>query len=186
MHPLLQEIFSAHNVSALRRKNVEIPVKINSQNLLPPSDLAMENEQLREDLRNERERNLRTLADFNNYRRRIEHEGNKVAQESVRDFILPLLDIVDDIGKAVQWAGDHEDSIVQGVRIIHRKLLAMLERHGVLPFESVGTPFNPAVHEAVTMARHEGREPGTVVEELRRGYLWMGELLRPAQVRVAE
>jgi molecular chaperone GrpE len=160
-------------------------VKIHYQNLLPPGDLAGEIEKLREELRNERDRNLRTLADFNNYRRRIEHEGNRIAQESIRDFILPLLDVIDDIGKAVQWAGDHEDSVVQGVRIIHRKLLALLEVHGVLPFESVGTPFNPAVHEAVTMARHEGREPGTVVEELRCGYLWKNELLRPAQVRVA-
>ena len=162
------------------------PVKNQCQIPLPPDDLAREIEKLREDLRNERDRNLRTHADFNNYRRRIETEGNRIAQEGVRDIILSLLGIIDDIGKAAQWAGDHEDSVVQGVRIIHRKLLALLEVHGVLPFESVGTLFDPAVHEAVTMARHEGRKSGTVVEELRRGYLWMDELLRPAQVRVAE
>ena len=158
--------------------------KEHNQNLLPPGDLAAEIQKLRGDLLNERELHLRTLADFTNYRRRIEREGNRIAQESIRDFILPLLGIIDDIGKAVQWAGDHEDSVVQGVRIIHRKLLTLLEMHGVLPFESVGVPFNPAVHEAVTMATHEGSEPGTVVEELRCGYLWRNELLRPAQVRV--
>lgn len=160
-------------------------VKEHGQNLLDRCDLAVENEKLLEDLSRERDRNLRTLADFNNYRRRIEHEGNRIAQESMRDFILALLGVIDDIGRAVQWAGDHEDSVVQGVRIIHRKLLALLELNGVFPFESVGAPFNPAVHEAVTMARCEGREPGTVVEELRCGYLWRNELLRPAQVRVA-
>jgi molecular chaperone GrpE len=182
----MQEIFSASNVSAVRRKDMVTFVKEHGQNLLPRGDLAVEVEKLRGDLSNERDRNLRTLTDFDNYRRRIEHDGDRIAQASPRDFILPLLGIIDDIGKAVQWAGDHEDSVVQGVRIIHRKLLALLEMHGVFPFESVGTPFNPAVHEAVTMARLEGREPGTVVEELRCGYLWMGELLRPAQVRVAE
>jgi molecular chaperone GrpE len=56
---------------------------------------------------------------------------------------------------------------------------------GIFPYESLGAPINPTIHEAVTMARNEGREPGTVVEELRRGYLWKNELLRPAQVRVA-
>jgi molecular chaperone GrpE len=60
-----------------------------------------------------------------------------------------------------------------------------LETHGVFPFKSVGTPFNNNLHEAVTMAKHEGSEPGIVVDELRRGYLWNNELLRAAQVRVA-
>jgi molecular chaperone GrpE len=159
-------------------------MKEHYQNVLPPGDLAGEIEKLRDDLRNERDRNLRTQADFKNYRSRFEHDGHKIAQEGIRDIILPLLDIIDDIEKALRWAGDQEQPVVRGVRTIHRKLLALLEMHGVHPFESVGTPFNPIVHEAVTMARHEGREPGTVVDELRRGYLWKNELLRPAQVRV--
>jgi molecular chaperone GrpE len=75
---------------------------------------------------------------------------------------------------------------VKGVRIIHRKLLALLETQGVLSFESVGTPFNNNLHEAVAMANHEGSEPGIVVDELRRGYLWNNELLRAAQVRVVK
>src|SRR5512140_2587066 len=178
MHSLSQEIFSMSNRSAMRRSDVATPVKVHYQNPLPPGDLAGEIETIREELRNERDRNQRTLADFNSYRRRIEHEG-------IREFILALLGVIDDIGRTVQWAGDNGDSVVQGVRIIHRKLLALLEVQGVLPFESVGMQFNPAIHEAVTMARHEGREPGTVVEELRCGYLWRNELLRPAQVRVA-
>ena len=160
-------------------------MKEHDQNLLPPDDLAGEIEKLRDELRNERDRNLRTLADFKIYRRRIEHDDHRIVQEGMRDIILPLLDIVDDIEKALRWAGAQEEPVVRGVRSIHRKLLALLEMHGVHPFESVGTPFNPTVHEAVTMARHEGHEPGTVMEELRCGYLWRNELLRPAQVRVA-
>jgi molecular chaperone GrpE len=72
------------------------------------------------------------------------------------------------------------------VQIIYQKLLAMLETFGVLPFESVGTPFNHNLHEAVATAKHKGSKPGTVIDELRCGYLWNNELLRPAQVRVAE
>jgi molecular chaperone GrpE len=69
--------------------------------------------------------------------------------------------------------------------MIHKKLLALLETNGVLPFDSVGAPFNHDLHEAVAMVEHGDLEPGTVVDELRRGYLWNNEVLRHAQVRVA-
>jgi molecular chaperone GrpE len=154
-------------------------------NLLPPADLAGEIERLQEDLRNERDRNLRTLADFKNYRRRVERDGGKLADEGKRAIILPLLDIIDDMEKALHWVSNEKQPFAEGVRIIHQKLLALLEAHGVRPFESVGTAFNHDRHEAVAMAEHEDLEPGTVVDELRRGYLWNNELLRPAQVRVA-
>ncbi len=162
------------------------PMKEHDQNLLPPADWEGEIERLQEGLRLERDRTLRTLADFKNYRRRIEHDGSKLAEEGKRGIILPLLDIIDDLEKAMQWATDAEQPFVKGVRIIHQKFLALLESHGVLPFESVGTPFNHDRHEAVAMAKHAASEPGIVVDELRRGYLWNNELLRPAQVRVAE
>ena len=154
-------------------------------NLLPPADLAGEIDTLRDDLRNERDRNLRTLADFKNYRRRVERDGNKVAEEGKRAIILPLLDIIDDMEKALHSVRNEKQPFAKGVRLIHTKLLALLESHGVLPFESVGTAFDHDRHEAVAMAEHADCEPGIVVDELRRGYLWNSELLRPAQVRVA-
>jgi molecular chaperone GrpE len=157
----------------------------NERNLLPPADFAGEIQKLQEEIINERDRNLRTLADFKNYRRRIERDGNKIAEEGKRGMILPLLDIIDDLEKALQSANGTEKPFVKGVRIIHQKFLALLETQGVLPFVSIGTPFNHNLHEAVAMAKHEGSVPGTVVDELRRGYLWNNELLRHAQVRVS-
>jgi molecular chaperone GrpE len=164
---------------------MEIHIRENEQNLLPPADWAAEIQRLHEELIHERDRNLRTLADFKNYRRRIERDGNKIAEESKRRMMLPLLDIIDDMEKALQCANDAEQPFVKGLQIIYQKLLALLETYGVLPFESVGTPFNHDLHEAVAMAKHKGSEPGTVIDELRRGYLWNNELLRAAQVRVA-
>ena len=154
-------------------------------NLLPPADLAGEIAKLQEDLENERDRTLRSLADFKNYRRRIERDSNKLAAEGQRAIILPLLDIVDDMEKALHWVKDENQPLAKGVRIIHQKLLVLLEGYGVLPFDSVGTAFNHDRHEAVAMAQHGGEQPGTVVDELRRGYLWKNEILRTAQVRVA-
>jgi molecular chaperone GrpE len=164
---------------------MEIHIRENEQNLLPPADWAAEIQRLQEELLHERDRNLRTLADFKNYRRRIERDGNKIAEESKRRMMLPLLDIIDDMEKALQCANDAEQPFVKGLQIIYQKLLALLKMYGVLPFESVGTPFNHDLHEAVAMAKHKGSEPGTVIDELRRGYLWNNELLRAAQVRVA-
>lgn len=153
--------------------------------LLPPADLAGELDSLREDLRTERDRTLRALADFTNYRRRTERDGNTLAEAGKRAIILSLLDIIDDVEKALPWGSADSDPFVQGVRNIHHKLLALLATHGVLPFDSVGMPFDHNLHEAVAMATREGGAPGTVVDELRRGYLWNGALLRSAQVRVA-
>lgn len=155
-------------------------------NLLPPADLPGEIERLKEGLRMERDRSLRALADFTNYRRRIERDGNKLAEEGKREIILSLLIIIDDMEKALQWASDSDQPVVKGMRIIYHKFLTLLETYGVLPFESTGTPFNHNLHEAVAMTKHEGSEAGTVIDELRRGYLWKNDLLRPAQVRVAE
>jgi molecular chaperone GrpE len=168
-----------------KRCTLKIPIHENEQNLLPSADLAGEIQRLQDELILERDRTLRTLADFKNYRRRIERDGNKVVEEGKREMLIPLLDIIDDMEKALQCANGAEQSFVKGVRHIHQKFLALLETYGVLPFESVGTPFNHNLHEAVAIAKHEGSEPGTVIDELRRGYLWNNELLRTAQVRVA-
>jgi molecular chaperone GrpE len=164
---------------------VAAPGEEHDLNLLLPADLAGEIERLRVDLQNERDRNLRTLADFKNYRRHVERDGNKLADEGKRAIILPLLDIVDDMEKGLHSVAREKKPFVEGVRIIHRKILALLEANGVVPFESVGTAFNPDRHDAVAIADHRDYKPGTIVDELRRGYLWNNELLRPAQVRVA-
>ncbi len=154
--------------------------------LLPQADLAGDIERLQEDLRNERDRHLRALADFKNYRRRIERDGNKLAEEGKRDVLRALLGIVDDLDNAVRWTSHGEQALVKGVPIIQQKLVALLEAQGVSAFDPVGKPFTPDLHEAVAVTERADVEPGTVTEVLRKGYLWKNELLRPAQVQVAE
>ena len=156
------------------------------RNLLQAADLARDNEELREQLRHERDSHLRTLADFTNYRRRVEREGNKLAESGKREVILLLLSIVDDLERSLQWAGDEGQPFADGVRLTYQKLLALLKDQGVRPLESAGRQFTPELHDAVAVTRDARVKPGTIVEELRRGYLWKDELLRPAQVRVAD
>ncbi|TAK57940.1 MAG: nucleotide exchange factor GrpE [Bacteroidetes bacterium] len=157
----------------------------NEQRLLPSGDVGVENERLRENLQKAYDQNLRILADFQNYRTRVERDRNKLAEDGKREFFLPLLEIIDDMEKALEWTSNEDTPLVQGVRIIHHKFLVLLKTHSIHPFESVGMSFSHDLHEAVEMAKQDSILPGTIVDELRRGYLWKNKLLRAAQVRVA-
>jgi molecular chaperone GrpE len=147
--------------------------------------LKVENEQLKEDLRREHEIYLRSIADFDNYRRRIERERADAANVGKREIVLSLLDVLDDFEHALAHINRSPASVSAGLRAIHRRLAKLLEAQGVTPFESVGHPFDPAMHEAVGSEESDEQEPGTVLDQLSPGYRWGDELLRPARVRVA-
>jgi molecular chaperone GrpE len=76
--------------------------------------------------------------------------------------------------------------IFEGLQAIHRKLLGFLEAQGVTPFDSVGQPFDPTLHEAIGSVRSDKYESGIVAEEVQHGYRMGDELLRPARVRVTQ
>jgi len=154
--------------------------------LLPAADLAAEVGRLKEQLSEERERTVRALADFKNYKRRQEIEGKKQADSGKREIILPLLDIVDDIERSLVRAEQEGGALAEGLNLIYRKVLALLESQDIRPIETQGNLFTPEFHEAVAVKKDRHLKPGTIVRELRKGYLWHGELLRPAQVSVSE
>jgi molecular chaperone GrpE len=156
------------------------------QNLLPPADLATEIQKLEEELTNERDRHLRTLADFKNYRRRVEHDGNTFAATEIRKILLSFLDIIDDIEHALRSKSEDERPLADGVKMIHQKFLTLLEKKDVRPLVSIGEKFDPELHEAVAMVKRKGVEHGIIIDDMRRGYFWKKELLRPAQVRIVE
>jgi molecular chaperone GrpE len=147
--------------------------------------LKKENAQQKEELRREQEIYLRNVADFNNYRQRIERERANAANNGKREIILSLLDFVDDFERALKHIDESEVSVSAGLHAIYRRLAGLLEAEGVTPIESVGYPFDPALHEAVGSEESDEQEPDTVLDELSRGYRWGDELLRPARVRVA-
>ena len=149
----------------------------------PVTEGLSETEQLREEVRRERDMRLRALADFDNFRKRLERERAAVAQRGKRDIVLELLDLSDSFDRAFQQAG--AASWVEGFRSIQRNLLALLEAQGVTAFPSLGEPFDPQRHEAIGDVESGHYDPGTVAEEVQRGYRWGDELLRPARVRVA-
>lgn len=139
---------------------------------------------LKEELANEREQSLRMLAEFDNYRRRTRQERAVAEQAGKREVLLALLDVMDDFDRALLHVGEASDAVSNGLRLIRQRFSDVLHSNGVTPFDSEGKPFDPTVHEAMTMIDNDGDESGTVYAEDRRGYLMNGELLRPARVAV--
>jgi len=139
---------------------------------------------LKEELASERERGLRLLAEFDNYRRRTREEQALAEQNGKREVLLALLDVMDDFDRALLHLGEAPDAVADGLRLIRQRFSDVLHSNGVTPFDSEGKPFDPTVHEAMTVIDSDGEESGTVYTEHRRGYFINGELLRPARVAV--
>lgn len=154
--------------------------------VVPPSiPEPAEVETLRAELQQERDRNLRARAEFENYRRRVERDRDVAGRQAKRGLLVALVDLADGFERALVHVDDSPESVAAGLHGMRRRLDSLLEAEGVKSFESVGQPFDPTRHEAVATVR-DGSAPGIVVDEAGRGYTWKDELLRPARVRVAE
>ena len=151
------------------------------ESLEPTGDLD-----LRAEVQLAHERYLRTRADFENYRRRVDRDRDVAVRQGKRELLIALLDLADGFDRALVHVGESPGSVAAGLHGMRRRLSSLLEAEGVKAFESVGRRFDPTCHEAVATVRNGGDAPGTVVDEAGHGYTWYDELLRPARVRVAE
>lgn len=131
-----------------------------------------------------RDRSLRTLADFENFRKRTERERRDLKLYATSEVMRELLPVVDNLDRALSAGGSLED-LRTGVEMILRQVRELLRQHDVEPVAAEGEPFDPTVHEAV--AREESAEVDhpTVIQQLQAGYRMHDRLLRPALVRVA-
>ena len=159
--------------------------KVDKEEMGPGAEGA-EYEQLKTGLNREHDLYLRTLADFDNYRRRVERERAASTHAGKRELILPLLDVLDDFDRALEHVGDVPEWMSSGFDAIYRRLNGIIQAQGIVPYESLGNQFDPTLHEAVGLTENQDVEPGTVVAELNRGYRWGDDVLRPARVRVAQ
>ena len=141
-----------------------------------------------EEIRRERDalqdRLLRTAAEFDNYRKRMDKERRDLAEYTAGEAIKDLLPIIDNLERALQ-ASALDDPLRKGVELIHKQMLEILRRRGVTAIEALGADFDPNVHEAVTQEESAQHREGEVMEELQRGYKVGDRLLRPAMVKVA-
>jgi molecular chaperone GrpE len=149
---------------------------------------AAELGRLEEEVARLTDRHLRLAADFDNYRKRIERERAEIYVRAQAELTARLLDAVDDLGRVAHHAESADAAtLLDGVQLVEKKLLQVLESSGLEPLDPAGQIFDPATMEALaTVAVDKREEDDRVADVFQRGYRFKGQLIRPARVRVKQ
>lgn len=131
---------------------------------------------------------LRTLADFDNFRKRSRREVADAEKRSRDELLRDMLPVFDNLERAAQHAGTAKDvkALADGIDMVMRQFVDTLSKLGVERVASKGQPFDPALHEAIQNVETSEVEPGTIVNEVQAGYRAGDRLVRPAMVVVAK
>jgi molecular chaperone GrpE len=129
----------------------------------------------------------RTMAEFDNYRKRVSREKDDLLKYGAEKMALDMLPVADNFERALEQAKSATDpaAVVAGIEMIHKQFLATLEKYKVRPFDSLGETFNPEKHEAMAQQEHPDYDENTIMAELQKGYFLDDRLLRPASVVVS-
>ena len=147
----------------------------------PESQLKAERDELYDRL-------LRKQAEFDNYKKRVERERSEYVQFASAELMRELLNAMDSFDLAIHNASSDSganDNMLRGLDLIYKQFQDTLARFGLKPIEAKGQTFDPNLHQAVTTIPTDDVAENTVVDELRKGYMLNGRLLRPVMVSVA-
>lgn len=131
---------------------------------------------------------LRARAEHQNAQRRAAVERSQAIRYANADLLRSLLGVIDDFDRSLEAAQttDHHDAVVDGVRLVRENFVRALTQHGLEPITATHQPFDPSQHEAMMQKPSDEYPPGTVLEELAKGYRLGDRLLRPAKVIVSK
>jgi molecular chaperone GrpE len=135
------------------------------------------------------EKFLRTYADFDNYRKRMQRDLGDFRKYANEQLALELLTVVDHLGLALKHGsegGDVAQGLQQGVELVYKQLCDVLEKFGIKKFSAEGEQFDPAKHDAVMQVERKDVPANTVVQVLQDGYLYHDKVLRHAKVGVSK
>ncbi|MBO8130689.1 MAG: nucleotide exchange factor GrpE [Candidatus Marinimicrobia bacterium] len=152
--------------------------------------LSQQIEELKNEIKNKdliinelKDKYLRLLADYDNFRKRTEKEIFEIQEYGGEKVLREILPIVDDLERAVN-SNESEESLKKGIELIYKKLLKILKDLGVEPIESLGKEFDPDVHHALMVKETKDHLNNTVIEEFEKGYRYKDRILRHAKVVV--
>jgi len=131
---------------------------------------------------------LRKVAEFENYKRRTENDQFNLIKYSAASFIIKLLPVIDDFERSLDHIEDAKDidAIKEGLKLIYGKLKKALDEEGVKKIDAVGKPFDVEYHEAIMQKPDNSVEPHTVLNEVEKGYLYKDKVIRHSKVIVSE
>ncbi len=140
-----------------------------------------------EELKKSNDKFLRLNAEFDNFKKRMQREKADSFKFASERVIRDLIPVLDDLKRAIQSAQNNNvENLSKGIKMIMDQIKNILDSNGAKQFDSLGVAFDPNKHEAVSKITTEEHEHNTVMEELRKGYMFHDRLLRPAMVVVAE
>jgi molecular chaperone GrpE len=168
----------------------KVPAAAESPEATPevPSEieqLRQQLEQLKEEAATNRDLFLRERAELENFKKRMQREKSEMLRFACEPLLRDLLPIVDNLERALVHGSGNDQSVIDGVQLILRSLLDVLERHGVTRIEAHGEPFDPSKHQAIAHVESSEHPPNHVAEQHLVGYQLQGRLLRPAMVSVS-
>jgi len=133
------------------------------------------------------DRLLRTMAEFDNYRKRVAREKEGLVKYGTERVAVEILPVVDSFERALEQSRQATDigPVVAGLEMILKQLVVALEKFDIRPFNSIGEQFDPEFHEAMAQQEHPDHQDNTVIEQFQKGYMLGDKLLRPARVVVS-
>jgi molecular chaperone GrpE len=149
-------------------------------------------EEERQKAKEEADNNLNKLrylmADFDNYRKRIERQVESKINQGKAELILKFVSIHDDLSRAVETAkqGKSEQVVIEGLEGILRNVETLFDAEGVKEIETTGTPFDPNIHDAISFKYDDTVPENTVIAEIRKGYMISDKVLRPSLVEISK
>ena len=147
-------------------------------------ELEAEITKLQEAVAAEKDRTLRLQADFENFRRRTAKEKEELAAVITQEFLKDMLPLVDNFERAMAAGGKDIETFQKGVGMISTQLFEILKKHGLEPIETEGKKFEPNFHQAVMRIENPELEDETIAQELQKGYMAKGRVIRPSMVQV--
>ncbi|MFC1525862.1 nucleotide exchange factor GrpE [Candidatus Latescibacterota bacterium] len=132
------------------------------------------------------DRYLRAAAELENFRKRMVRQRTETREEAVRDVVQQVAPLLDNMRRAVAQDTADAESLRQGIELIIGQFQSILKGYGLEEIEAVGKPFDPNFHEAVMEVPSSDHEPGVVMEEMEKGFLMRGKVVRPSRVIVSK
>jgi len=172
------------------QENVSSKDEISSQKKVTP----IKEETPEEKLKTTQEKLLRTMAEMENQRRRFEKEKQEAFEYGGFNFAAESLLLIDNIDRAITSFKNDEslknnkdlNKIIDGIEIVKKDLVSIFKKNGIKAIECINKKFDPNFHQAMLEVENNTKEPGTVVQEIQKGYMMKDRLLRPSLVGVAK
>ncbi len=151
-------------------------------------DLAGEIESLKKQLDEQKDRYIRQVAEFDNFRKRSQKEREEYIKYANEQLILELIDVWEGLGRGLENAkkSENKDKLIEGIELVYKQFQDVLEKNGLSTINAVGEKFDPYRHEAMMITQTDECEEDTVLEEFAKGYMLNNNVIRYSKVRVSK